>query len=102
MEMSYRRAWLLVDECNKMFEAPLVEARAGGRGGANAKLTLLGRAVVQLYRGVEADALKASARRLAELEALASKAPPPEALTSPLAGGRKRRKDGGTEKNGRG
>ena len=31
--MSYRRAWLLVDEMNRCFRAPLVEARLGGSGG---------------------------------------------------------------------
>ena len=35
MEMSYRRAWLLIEELNTMFDAPLVETRPGGRGGGN-------------------------------------------------------------------
>ncbi len=68
LDMSYRRGWLLVDELNGMFEGPLVETRPGGRGGGNARLTLLGRAVVQLYRGIEADAHAAAAGRLRELE----------------------------------
>ena len=68
LDMSYRRGWLLIDELNGMFEQPLVETRPGGRGGGNARLTLLGRAVVQLYRGIEADAHAAAAARLKELE----------------------------------
>ena len=68
LDMSYRRGWLLIDELNGMFEQPLVETRPGGRGGGNARLTLLGRAVVQLYRGIEADAHAAVAARLKELE----------------------------------
>ncbi len=32
--MSYRRAWLLVDEMNRAFATPLVEAHLGGAGGA--------------------------------------------------------------------
>jgi molybdate transport system regulatory protein len=52
MDMSYRRAWLLVDEMNTMFKSPLVETRRGGRGG-NASLTSLGRGVVDLYREIE-------------------------------------------------
>ena len=68
LDMSYRRGWLLIDELNGMFEQPLVETRPGGRGGGNARLTLLGRAVVQLYRGIEADAHAAAAQRLKELE----------------------------------
>jgi molybdate transport system regulatory protein len=68
MDMSYRTAWLLIDELNNMFVSPLVETRIGGRGGGNARLTLLGRAVVQLYRGIEEDAHEAAATRLRELE----------------------------------
>lgn len=33
MGMSYRRAWLLVDEINHIFRAPLVETQMGGAGG---------------------------------------------------------------------
>ena len=67
MEMSYRRAWLLIDELNHMFETPLVETRMGGRGGATARLSWLGRAVVQIYRSIEAEAHGVSATRLNEL-----------------------------------
>jgi molybdate transport system regulatory protein len=67
MDMSYRRAWLLIDELNRMFEAPLVETRLGGRGGANARLSVLGRAVVQLYRAIEKDASEVSSARVDEL-----------------------------------
>ena len=67
MAMSYRRAWLLVDELNSIFTSPLVEARPGGRG-RNSRLTVLGRAVVQIYRGVERDAHQTAATRLKELE----------------------------------
>jgi molybdate transport system regulatory protein len=47
--MSYRRAWLLVDELNKMFAGPLVAAHGGGRNGGGATLTDLGTSVVTLY-----------------------------------------------------
>jgi molybdate transport system regulatory protein len=51
--MSYRRAWLLVDELNRMFSAPLVETHGGGRNGGGAALTGLGGDVVALYREAE-------------------------------------------------
>jgi molybdate transport system regulatory protein len=51
--MSYRRAWLLVNELNQMFVTPLVEARGGGRHGGGAELTELGRSVIALYRAAE-------------------------------------------------
>jgi molybdate transport system regulatory protein len=51
--MSYRRAWLLVDELNHMFSAPLVETHGGGRNGGGAALTGLGGSIVALYREAE-------------------------------------------------
>ncbi|HWG06793.1 MAG TPA: ModE family transcriptional regulator [Beijerinckiaceae bacterium] len=68
MDMSYRTAWLLIDELNNMFVSPLVETRIGGRGGGNARLTVLGRAVVQLYRGIEDEAHESAGAKLRELE----------------------------------
>ena len=37
MGMSYRRAWLLVDEINHIFLEPLVETQMGGPGGGGAR-----------------------------------------------------------------
>lgn len=67
MGMSYRRAWLLIDELNQMFEEPLVETRPGGRGGGNATLTAMGRSVVALYRGIEDSAARATASHIKKL-----------------------------------
>jgi molybdate transport system regulatory protein len=52
--MSYRRAWLLVEELNRIFASPLVEARHGGAKGGGAELTEEGRRIVALYRSAEA------------------------------------------------
>src|SRR5438477_12558259 len=46
MGMSYRRAWLLVDEVNQIFREPLVWKQMGGSRGGGAQLTRLGRDVV--------------------------------------------------------
>jgi molybdate transport system regulatory protein len=66
--MSYRRAWLLVDAVNRMFEEPVVSAKMGGKGGGVASLTLLGRGLVQVYRGIERDAQRSFSPRLADIE----------------------------------
>jgi molybdate transport system regulatory protein len=58
-KMSYRRAWSLVAELNGMFRTPLVEAETGGRGGGGAKLTPLGKRVVESFRAMEAGSWSA-------------------------------------------
>ena len=68
MNMSYRRAWLLVDALNQTFRTPVVETRGGGAGGGGATLTPFGAGLVESYRAMERDARDALARRLAELE----------------------------------
>jgi molybdate transport system regulatory protein len=71
--MSYRRAWLLVDELNRLFAAPLVSARHGGARGGGAALTEQGQRVVALYRGAEAKMLAAAHTEIDAIErALAS------------------------------
>lgn len=62
--MSYRRAWLLTDEVNRIFDKPLVEARGGGRNGGGAALTARGKEIVTLYRSVESAALKSTERHV--------------------------------------
>ena len=68
MAMSYRRAWLLVDEMNQMFREPLVTTAKGGRGGGGgATLTALGREVLSRYRSMERATAKAIAADLTAL-----------------------------------
>ena len=67
MGMSYRRAWLLVDETNKIFREPLVEKQMGGSGGGGARLTAFGRGVVERYRAIESAASKVSAPNMKAL-----------------------------------
>jgi molybdate transport system regulatory protein len=68
--MSYRRAWLLVDTMNRCFRIPVVEAEAGGKRGGGARLTRLGRDVIERYRRIERNAARASA---ADIRALTRK-----------------------------
>ncbi len=53
MEMSYSRAWSLVDTMNRRFKHPLVEAATGGKKGGGATLTEEGAAVLALYRRMQ-------------------------------------------------
>jgi molybdate transport system regulatory protein len=65
--MSYRRAWLLLDDLNRMFTDPATTTSVGGSGGGGAKLTDLGRAIVRAYREIEDAAEKAASARIAWL-----------------------------------
>jgi molybdate transport system regulatory protein len=58
--MSYRRAWLLADEINRMFREPSIFTRHGGKSGGGAGLTEFGAEMLQRYRRVEA-AMRAAA-----------------------------------------
>ncbi len=53
MEMSYRRAWLLVEALNQMFAKPVVVAATGGARGGGAQITDFGRKVAAAYRRIE-------------------------------------------------
>jgi molybdate transport system regulatory protein len=76
MGMSYRRAWLLIDELNEIFEGPVIETKHGGSGGGGAQLTPLGYRVVREYRSIETKAHAAVATDLAALAAVTIKPPP--------------------------
>ncbi len=76
MNMSYRRAWTLVDELNATFSRPLVETQPGGRNGGGAVLTPLGHAVIRDYRALEAIVRERGGRHVAALERAARKRPP--------------------------
>lgn len=68
MAMSYRRAWELVEEMNRMFASPVVERQVGGRHGGGATLTPLGLALVTRYRAIEKAAHEAARDHLDQLQ----------------------------------
>jgi molybdate transport system regulatory protein len=77
--MSYRRAWVLVDEMNNSFRQPVIETEQGGARGGGAVLTPLGKELIERYRAMEADALMVTRKHLHKIEASlnGSKAPRP-------------------------
>jgi molybdate transport system regulatory protein len=58
--MSYRRAWLLVEEINRTLREPAVKAETGGARGGGAVVTAAGERMVGLYRAIEEQARAAS------------------------------------------
>lgn len=53
MRMSYRRAWLLLEDMNVSFDQPVAHASVGGRGGGGVVLTAFGTQLVAGYRRLE-------------------------------------------------
>jgi molybdate transport system regulatory protein len=67
MDMSYKRAWDLVDEINRVCRQAAVERQTGGRNGGGAALTPFGASLVARYRKIERDAATAVRKELAAL-----------------------------------
>ena len=55
MRMSYRRAWLLLEDMNISFDHPVTHASVGGRGGGGVVLTVFGSRLVAGYRQLESS-----------------------------------------------
>jgi molybdate transport system regulatory protein len=74
--MSYRRAWLLIDDLNGSFRQPAVTTKPGGARGGGAALTRFGRDLIKRYRTIETQAAAVGRKQLRELEvSLRSRAP---------------------------
>ena len=73
MGMSYRRAWILVDQVNGALRRPAVASLVGGEHGGGSALTEIGRDLVATYRRIESRAEKACAGDIKRLLGLISK-----------------------------
>jgi len=69
MGMSYRKAWLLVQEMQHTFNGAIVSTEIGGSDGGGTKLTELGTQLLKTYRRIESRAARATE---ADLDALAA------------------------------
>ncbi|NYE25124.1 winged helix-turn-helix domain-containing protein [Pigmentiphaga litoralis] len=70
LNMSYRRAWMLVEEMNLSLKSPATASEHGGKAGGRSVVTPAGAALIQLYRDIEARAYAAAQdeiRTLADL-----------------------------------
>lgn len=70
LDMSYRRAWLLLDELNQSLKTPAVESGKGGTVGGGSVLTDAGYQLIALYRRIEVTAERACRQDIQEMQAL--------------------------------
>ncbi|MBS0581038.1 MAG: LysR family transcriptional regulator [Proteobacteria bacterium] len=62
MDMSYRRAWVLLNSMNTSYREPVVITAKGGRGGGGATLTAFGRELIRIYRQFDKALQRRAAR----------------------------------------
>ena len=72
MQMSYRAAWLHVDELNKLLARPVVTTLIGGRHGG-ATLTPTGEKIIALYHSIEGRTRTAGRAELLAFQKLYAK-----------------------------
>ncbi len=70
MKMSYRRAWLLVEEMNACFAQPLVVTSTGGSKGGGATITELAQEVLRCYQRMQEKAEAAIEKDMRYLHSL--------------------------------
>jgi molybdate transport system regulatory protein len=70
MDMSYKRAWDLVDEINQICGHAAVKRQTGGKNGGGALLTPFGKSLVGRYRMIEKDATSAARKHLIALQSV--------------------------------
>lgn len=70
MNMSYKRAWSLVEELNAAFAEPLVDSTRGGAKGGGAHLTETGEAVLAHYRQLENRVAETGAAEIGAISSL--------------------------------
>jgi molybdate transport system regulatory protein len=71
--MSYRRAWLLVEQINAALKEPAVTGASGGRRGGGAVVTAVGAEIIKIYRAIESAAWKSAASEFSAVEKIMRK-----------------------------
>lgn len=70
LDMSYRRAWMLLDELNASLKSPATVSEQGGNSGGGCRVTPVGETIIRLYRDIEIEAQKTCAKQIAALTRL--------------------------------
>lgn len=70
MQMSYMRAWELIQTMNECFREPVVTTERGGSKGGGARLTTCGADALRLYEEMERESLRSCRRHANEFHRL--------------------------------
>jgi molybdate transport system regulatory protein len=70
IDMSYRRAWDIVDSLNRMAAKPVVVSSPGGARGGGARVTPAGRELIRCYRSLQRKAARAVSSEMRQLDRL--------------------------------
>ncbi len=81
MGMSYRHAWILIDELNRSFADPVIVSTMGGPHGGGAQLTPWGAELVDRFDAMQKAAEAALADHIRALEAHAAESDAPQRAT---------------------
>lgn len=84
LDMSYRRAWLLLHNVNQAFAEPVVQLSVGGKSGGGAQLTAFGHRLVATYRQFEHSVAAQAAQAFADLKPSANAIAEPTTTRRPL------------------
>ena len=84
LDMSYRRAWLLLHNVNQAFQQPAVQLSVGGKSGVGAQLTAFGHELVATYRQFEHSVAAQAAEAFAGLKPSADPLTEPTSTRRPL------------------
>jgi molybdate transport system regulatory protein len=83
MDMSYRKAWLLLKGMQQTFGGAVVVTETGGAAGGGAQLTELGHRLIKSYRAIQLKAARATADEVKLLSALVRDSAPPKRRVAP-------------------
>ena len=70
LNMSYKRAWDLIDSVNKSAKNPVTVSSKGGKGGGGAKLTPYGRFLVNAFETINKNCWAFLEKQLIKIEEL--------------------------------
>lgn len=70
LNMSYKKAWDLVDAVNKSAKNPVVITNVGGKGGGGAQLTAYGKSLIDVFNDINKNCWNFLDKELSKIEHL--------------------------------